>query len=449
MQYRVNNLQKGSDISVCLVGLVCHAAAFAKAAQRGDVTTLLKARCIIYLVTSTPAVALLVLFTKDDAELSNYILLNILQVGNGLCTSAASAELCYMLPARTAPLQGVASQLLGIASIAQKLTSFTLASSHGRGRAQQPLLPTPPRRRADTTAIAGGEGPIYVDMGPSGGAAVGYDVPSAGSTESGISHCYSMSPDSDTKTGQSDTSTLPRRRKGHLKSRQGSCYRLAIPCTYASKDTCAEEYAETTNFSLEDFRFYEQFSTTTTGDPRWMECVAMVPEHPFLAHAVLGLGATHISCGTSGDFKLQALSHRNAAIKLLTAQSSKLPSDYKSLCAILAAFLCLTAQSALFDADPVEYMTLSRSGYFIAITGGISKSTFPGFTPAAHDKIPDELLQKHESADISDIKDFNRSLESLEPLLQTDYEKSYYALLSKIHPAIHISSSEGKQRICV
>lgn len=97
MQYIVNDLQKVSGLFVCLVGLLYHAAAFAKATQRKDVTTLLKARCIIYLVTSTPAVALLVLFTKDDAELSKYILLNILQVGNALCTSAAPVSTCPCL----------------------------------------------------------------------------------------------------------------------------------------------------------------------------------------------------------------------------------------------------------------------------------------------------------------------------------------------------------------
>lgn len=92
MQYRVNDLQTFSGLSVCLAGLVYHAAVFAKAAQRRDVTTLLKARCIIYLVTSTPAVALLALLTNDDAEMSNYILLNILRLGNALCTSAASVS---------------------------------------------------------------------------------------------------------------------------------------------------------------------------------------------------------------------------------------------------------------------------------------------------------------------------------------------------------------------
>ena len=97
MQYIVNDLQTISGLFVCLVGLLYHAAAFAKATQRKDVTTLLKARCIIYLVTSTPAVALLVLFTKDDAELSKCILLNILQVGNALCTSAAPVSTCLCL----------------------------------------------------------------------------------------------------------------------------------------------------------------------------------------------------------------------------------------------------------------------------------------------------------------------------------------------------------------
>ncbi|TQV90312.1 fungal zinc cluster transcription factor [Cordyceps javanica] len=40
-----------------------------------------------------------------------------------------------------------------------------------------------------------GEDPIYADMCPSGGATVGYDVPSAGSTDGGVRRCYSAAPD--------------------------------------------------------------------------------------------------------------------------------------------------------------------------------------------------------------------------------------------------------------
>ncbi|KAM3539089.1 hypothetical protein ARSEF1564_007999 [Beauveria bassiana] len=39
------------------------------------------------------------------------------------------------------------------------------------------------------------EEPIYVNMGPSGGAAVSHDVPSAGSTNDGVGRCYSAAPD--------------------------------------------------------------------------------------------------------------------------------------------------------------------------------------------------------------------------------------------------------------
>ncbi|KAM3547316.1 hypothetical protein MY1884_009619 [Beauveria asiatica] len=51
-----------------------------------------------------------------------------------------------------------------------------------------------PRRLPAMGGVVGEE-PIYVDMGPSGGAAVGYDVPSAGSTDGGVGRCYSAAPD--------------------------------------------------------------------------------------------------------------------------------------------------------------------------------------------------------------------------------------------------------------
>ncbi|KAM3467674.1 hypothetical protein MY5147_008694 [Beauveria neobassiana] len=51
-----------------------------------------------------------------------------------------------------------------------------------------------PRRLPAMGGVVGEE-PIYVDMGPSGGAAVGHDVPSAGSTDDGVGRCYSAAPD--------------------------------------------------------------------------------------------------------------------------------------------------------------------------------------------------------------------------------------------------------------
>ncbi|OAA34263.1 Fungal transcriptional regulatory protein [Beauveria brongniartii RCEF 3172] len=51
-----------------------------------------------------------------------------------------------------------------------------------------------PRRLPAMGGVVGEE-PIYVDMGPSGGAATGYDVPSASSTDGGVGRCYSTAPD--------------------------------------------------------------------------------------------------------------------------------------------------------------------------------------------------------------------------------------------------------------
>ncbi|KAM3541856.1 hypothetical protein ARSEF1564_005224 [Beauveria bassiana] len=51
-----------------------------------------------------------------------------------------------------------------------------------------------PRRLPAMGGVVGEE-PIHVDMGPSGRAAVGYDVPSAGSTDGGVGRCYSAAPD--------------------------------------------------------------------------------------------------------------------------------------------------------------------------------------------------------------------------------------------------------------
>ncbi|KAM3499147.1 hypothetical protein MY10362_007564 [Beauveria mimosiformis] len=267
-------------------------------------------------------------------------------------------------------------------------------------------------------------------------------------------------------------SRQPLSRRGHFKSRMGCfnckrrrvkcnelrpqcspCRRLALDCSYPPTPTPAASpiRSNPSMLSLEDLRFYHQFITTAIpplplkAENGWMQCAAMSHEYDFLAHAVLGLGASHITRHTNADFNSQALQHRLVAIKQVNEQLSNPPSSQQSLDAILAALFCLITQASLIDDGLADYMTIIRGGHLIVmvIIGDMSKSVFPGFTIEGHNRMAATLTREDQRDDMTDMNDFEMSLRMLEPLIQASYEHKYYGLMSQIPPAMQRSSLQA------
>ncbi|KAF1739369.1 Sterol regulatory element-binding protein ECM22 [Beauveria bassiana] len=267
-------------------------------------------------------------------------------------------------------------------------------------------------------------------------------------------------------------SRQPLSRRGHFKSRMGCfnckrrrvkcnelrpqcspCRRLALDCSYPPTPTPAASpiRSNPSMLSLEDLRFYHQFITTAIpplplkAENGWMQCAAMSHEYDFLAHAVLGLGASHITRHTNADFNSQALQHRLVAIKQVNEQLSNPPSSQQSLDAILAALFCLITQASLIDDGLADYMTIIRGGHLIVIIiiGDMSKSVFPGFTIEGHNSMAATLTREDQRDDMTDMNDFEMSLRILEPLVQASYEHKYYGLMSQIPLAMQRSSLQA------
>ncbi|KAM3448535.1 hypothetical protein MY3296_007729 [Beauveria thailandica] len=304
---------------------------------------------------------------------------------------------------------------------------------------------------------------------------------SSSSSSSSNSSASPASPEgSETAARLSDTSAVatsresrqPLSRRGHFKSRMGCfnckrrrvkcnelrpqcspCRRLALDCSYPPTPTPAASpiRSNPSMLSLEDLRFYHQFITTAIpplplkAENGWMQCAAMSHEYDFLAHAVLGLGASHITRHTNADFNSQALQHRLVAIKQVNEQLSNPPSSQQALDAILAALFCLITQASLIDDGLADYMTIIRGGHLIVIIiiGDMSKSVFPGFTIEGHNSMAATLTREDQRDDMTDMNDFEMSLRILEPLIQASYEHKYYGLMSQIPLAMQRSSLQA------
>ena len=89
----------------------------------------------------------------------------------------------------------------------------------------------------------------------------------------------------------------------------------------------------------------------------WCSCRG---QYEFLAHAVLGLGATHLTVTGAGDHSKAALHHRVTAI---TALNERLPRAHLSQADADAAFgamLSLTFQAAYMPDGMVDFLTMIR-----------------------------------------------------------------------------------------
>ncbi|EGX90308.1 C6 transcription factor [Cordyceps militaris CM01] len=320
------------------------------------------------------------------------------------------------------------------------------------------------------------------DREPAPGAAITNSSSPADAAAAGLPQFISSaSPEgSDSAARSSDTSVAtsshggrqPLSRRGHFKSRMGCfnckrrrvkcnelrpqcspCRRLALDCSYPPTPTPAASAIRSnpSMLSMEDLRFYHQFITTAIpplplkADRGWMDCAAMSHEYDFLAHAVLGLGASHLTSHTNADFTSQALQHRLVAIKQVNEQLSNPPSSQQALDAILAALFCLITQASLIDDGLADYMTIIRGGHLIVIIiiGDMSNSVFPGFTVEGHDRLSAELSREDQRDDMTDMNEFSFSLRMLEPLLQAPYEHRYYGMMSQIPPAMQRSSLQA------
>ncbi|KAK9441885.1 C6 transcription factor [Metarhizium brunneum] len=186
-----------------------------------------------------------------------------------------------------------------------------------------------------------------------------------------------------------------RRRRVHCKSRLGClsckqrkikcdelrpscshCHRSGLQCIYVHSPDLSQPFkALLTGFTMEDFRFYHHVLTTALpslpfgGHRVWWQVAATAHHHAHLGHALLALGASHLSQHGAGDYTVQALCHRLDAIRLLAGALDAEPKTAVDADALFAATYCLMSQSCLMPRDGMaEYMTFMRGASLVMTT---------------------------------------------------------------------------------
>nr|UWK20105.1 hypothetical protein TDECI_g2 [Trichoderma decipiens] len=252
----------------------------------------------------------------------------------------------------------------------------------------------------------------------------------------------------------------PLSRRGHFKSRLGCfnckrrrvkcnelrpacspCCRLGLNCSYpasastsssSSSSTSLTPRAALSTLALEDLRFYHQFllaafpTLPLKARDVWMDAAAMSHQYDFLAHAILGLGASHLSQHGNADYTSQALQHRITAMKLVNEQLDKPPTKPADADALFAAVICLVSQSSLMPGSMIDYITTTRGGNLVAtsIITNYEASIFKYFTAEEHDRSLGKLICE-QPRDFNVIEGFLVSALRLRHLCQKRTEMDY------------------------
>ncbi|KAL6696945.1 hypothetical protein J3F84DRAFT_312258 [Trichoderma pleuroticola] len=272
--------------------------------------------------------------------------------------------------------------------------------------------------------------------------------------------------ESPSEQGSSDAvvrkSSKPLSRRGHFKSRLGCfnckrrrvkcnelrpscspCCRLGLNCSYPTPASSSSSSstpsssslaprAALSGIALQDLRFYHQFllaafpTLPLKAKDVWMDAAAMSHQYDFLAHAVLGLGASHLSQHGNVDYTSQALQHRVTAMKLVNEQLDHPPTKPADQDALLAAVICLVTQSSLMPDSMIDYITTTRGGNLVASTiiTDYEKSIFKYFTPMEHDRSLERLISE-QPRNLEAIEGFHASAQRIMPLCQKSTEISY------------------------
>lgn len=167
-------------------------------------------------------------------------------------------------------------------------------------------------------------------------------------------------------------------------------------------------------------------------------------QYDYLAHAILGLGASHLSQHGNVDYTSQALQHRVTAMKLVNEQLDNPPTKPADADALFAAVVCLVAQSSLMPDSMIDYITTTRGGNLVAtsVIKNYEVSIFKYFTPQEHHRSLERLVCE-QPRNFEAIDGFESSALRLRPLCQKETEIVYCESMIKCINNIRTSSLAG------
>ncbi len=171
-------------------------------------------------------------------------------------------------------------------------------------------------------------------------------------------------------------------------------------------------------------------------------------QYDHLAHALLGLGASHLGQNTNVDYTAQSLKHRGAAIRLVNEQLNQPAKNVPDGDALFATVVILTAQSSLLPDAMVEYLTMTRGANLIAtsIMPDFNESIFSSFSQEGHIESLSKMIY-HQPKDLDLIEKFRSSALMLEVICSTPFEVEYVASMLRCISLAATSSLDGQYRL--
>ncbi|EXJ82923.1 hypothetical protein A1O3_06739 [Capronia epimyces CBS 606.96] len=209
---------------------------------------------------------------------------------------------------------------------------------------------------------------------------------------------------------------------------------------------------ETTGtFSMLDMRFFHHFLTIAyphlpvDNDSVWVhEIPQFAEQHPYLMHAILSLGASHLSRLTGVDYRRESLVHRGHAFAGLNQALSQTALAYGESDAMLASCYALTFQASYMGDGLVDFITMVRG--CALTTQKIQQENSPtafNLHPDYHFKFMAPRLPQLPSVHPQLLEDADRALEGIRPYVAGDTELDFHDALVDVVISLQASPIDG------
>ncbi|KAF2004810.1 hypothetical protein P154DRAFT_19288 [Amniculicola lignicola CBS 123094] len=262
-------------------------------------------------------------------------------------------------------------------------------------------------------------------------------------------------------------------RKGHTKSRRGCyhckrrrikcnerhpecnhCIKAGLQCEYpaniiqsshrALSSPSPQEMVHLRStpgaFTMADMRLFHHFLITAYphlpvgADKIWITVIpSFAHNYEYLIHSILALAASHLDAVSTANVAEEAISHRIMAMKSLNDALSVPPKTRNERDARMAAALALAFQSSHLQDGLFEFLTMVRGCNLIAGDDGLNttESAFHAFREDGHLATMRSRLANSQlnSVNRDDLDSATLSLQVIEMLNLTDWEKSFYDIL--------------------
>jgi hypothetical protein len=199
-----------------------------------------------------------------------------------------------------------------------------------------------------------------------------------------------------------------------------------------------------------DMRFFHHFLTTAYphlpigNDHVWVNEIPQFAEHhEYLMHAILSLGASHLSRLTGIDYRKESLTHRGLAIAGLNQALSQPAQTYGEGDAMLAACYALTFQASYMGDGLSDFITMVRG---CALTTGKIRdegvSTAFNLQPDWHFKVMAPRMTNLPQVNPILLEDAFEALETIRPYLTDETDLDFHQALCGVVSSL-LQSPQG------